>query len=378
MLHSVVQGSQERAPAARAAHVDEPQYARHPQAAIMGNQALLRRMLRSGAAIPTGLTAPAGRRSCLPTANGYPLQRKCAACEEDEKLHRKEANSAPGFAPAAVHEVLNSPGQPLDPATRAFFERRFGADLNGVRIHDSAQAAASADAVGALGYTVGQHIAFARGQYQPGSDSGRRLLAHELAHTFQQRGASSYSGPLAVSPAAGPDERAADRLAAEALAAPGHLRAPRPPAGAPRPSAAPSVAKSSDRAMLQREVKVTCSVDPIKIAKALGGDKSAALDILSCCESGLSPLPAGCSKDVIDAVRKLLGKKPAEKNTCPIGFHPAHSATYQGQCCKDSASSESQNDCCPGDRINQLGTCCPVGQVPEGMKCVTPGPGPRQ
>jgi len=270
----------------------------------------------------------------------------------------------------------------LDPASRAFFEARFGADLSGVRIHDTAQAAASADAVGALGYTVGQHIAFARGQYRPGTDSGRRLLAHELAHTFQQWGASSDSGPLSVSSAIGPDEQAADRMAAEALAAPGRgtgTAQQQTQSGTGSP-AAPAVARSTTGTVLQREeVKVTCSVDPIKIARALGGDKSAAQDILNCCESGLSPLPKGCTDDVKAALRKLLGKKPAETNKCPPGSQPAHSKEYQGLCCREGVAAESERDCCPADRMNMLGTCCPVGQTAKGMSCVPPpGPGPRQ
>ena len=164
------------------------------------------------------------------------LQRKCECagapdcdCDTTKKdkekqtggLHRAAAGpagaQAPRRAPAAVHEVLRSPGQPLDPATQAFFESRFGSDLGGVRIHTDSRAADSARAVQALGYTVGQHIAFARGQYQPEAESGQRLLAHELAHTLQQRGAPLDSGPLPVSDATGPDEQAADRMAAHAI-----------------------------------------------------------------------------------------------------------------------------------------------------------------
>jgi len=116
---------------------------------------------------------------------------------------------------------------------------------------------------------------------------------------------------------------------------------------------------------------ITCSVDPIKIAKALGGDKSAALDIVNCCESGFSPLPAGCTKDLIDALRKILGKKPGEPTAkCPPGFHPAKSSTYQGQCCTDGATVESAQNCCPGERANMMGYCCPPGQVAQGLGCV--------
>ncbi|MBN9561712.1 MAG: DUF4157 domain-containing protein [Alphaproteobacteria bacterium] len=93
-------------------------------------------------------------------------------------------------APAAVHEVLRSPGQPLAAATRTLLEPRFGHDFGRVRVHAAAPDAASARAVQARAYTVGEHIVFAAGQYDPTSASGVRLLAHELAHVVQQRGHS--------------------------------------------------------------------------------------------------------------------------------------------------------------------------------------------
>ena len=72
--------------------------------------------------------------------------------------------------PPIVHEVLHSPGQPLDPATRAFMEPRFGHDFSTVRVHTDARAAASARTVNALAYTVGRDVVF----------SGRALLSgHE-------------------------------------------------------------------------------------------------------------------------------------------------------------------------------------------------------
>ena len=89
-------------------------------------------------------------------------------------------------APPIVHEVLRSSGQPLDAATRAFFAPRFGRDLGDVRVHTDAQAARSARAVNASAYTVGREIVFASGKYEPDTDEGRRLLAHELTHVSQQ------------------------------------------------------------------------------------------------------------------------------------------------------------------------------------------------
>ena len=328
------------------------------------------------------------------------LQRKCECagapdcdCDTTKKdkekqtggLHRAAAGpagaQAPGQAPAVVHEVLRSPGQPLDPATQAFFESRFGSDLGGVRIHTDSRAADSARAVQALSYTVGQHVAFARGQYQPGTDSGRRLLAHELAHTLQQRGVPLHSGPLPVTPANGPHEQAADRVAGNALAtameavAPGH-----PSAAGSGPSAAPAVARTGGRAVLQRQTQVSCSVDFIKIARAKAGDKAAAAEIVNCCQSGAKPLPAGCTNDLIDALLKLLGKKPGDTTKCPLGFHGGKTEKYKGQCCKDAAG-ESERDCCPPERIPVKAffpTCCPPGQWPDAAQksCVGPSAPP--
>src|SRR5690348_2379195 len=80
-----------------------------------------------------------------PTAQ---LQRKCACdgssshesdCEEckKKKVQRRASGNAagPAIAPPIVHEVLRSPGQPLDKQTRAFFEPRFGHDFSRVRVH---------------------------------------------------------------------------------------------------------------------------------------------------------------------------------------------------------------------------------------------------
>ena len=119
------------------------------------------------------------------------INRKCAACEEEEnvqKLQTKPAGVARpvGEVPPIVHEVLRSPGQPLDQATRDFFEPRFGRDFADIRIHDDARAARSALEVGAFAYTVGRRIVVDPARYHPGTIEGRRLLAHELAHVAQQ------------------------------------------------------------------------------------------------------------------------------------------------------------------------------------------------
>jgi hypothetical protein len=109
--------------------------------------------------------------------------------QNQERLQTKRAGSGglgPAAAPSIVHEVLRSPGQPLDPATRAFMEPRFGHDFNHVRIHTDEKASDSALAVNALAYTSGRHLVFGAGQYSPTTASGRRLLVHELVHSVQQ------------------------------------------------------------------------------------------------------------------------------------------------------------------------------------------------
>jgi hypothetical protein len=137
-----------------------------------------------------------------------PLQRKCAcggsggAEEECEECKKKEmmlqrqatGHGGPAAAPPIVHEVLRSPGQSLDAATRAFFEPRFRYDLSQVRVHTDARAAQSARAVNAVAYTLGRDIVFHSNSYEPGAPSGRRLLAHELAHVVQQDASGSLSG----------------------------------------------------------------------------------------------------------------------------------------------------------------------------------------
>ena len=116
-------------------------------------------------------------------------------------------------APSEVADVLRSPGTPLDAGTRTVMERAFGADFRPVRVHTDRQAAASAAAIGADAYTVGRHIAFGPGRYQSGTEAGRRLLAHELAHVVQQQGRSEPGGDLRIGSPRSADETDARRAA---------------------------------------------------------------------------------------------------------------------------------------------------------------------
>jgi len=120
----------------------------------------------------------------------------CPACANTESLGAAEtaARNEPfdtASLPDAVRHTLAAPGRPLDGATRRFFEARHGRDMGDVRVHTDAPAAASVAAVGARAYASGQHVAFARGAYEPGGMAAALpLLAHEIAHvTETTRGA---------------------------------------------------------------------------------------------------------------------------------------------------------------------------------------------
>lgn len=95
--------------------------------------------------------------------------------------------------PAHVSRAIGSGGQPLDRPTRNFFEPRFGYDLRSVRIHVGSQADESAKNSDAKAYTLGSDIVFGKGQYNPESDAGKRLLAHELAHVVQYDSSSKIN-----------------------------------------------------------------------------------------------------------------------------------------------------------------------------------------
>jgi hypothetical protein len=156
---------------------------------------------------------------------GGKLQRKCAcgnqtgsggSCDEcRRKRLQRNAVDARGVeqVPSSVHRVLQSPGRPLDGGTRGFFERRFGHDFSQVRIHDDAQAGASAREVNALAYTVGSHLSFNSGMYAPHSPSGKGLLAHELTHVVQQsKGPTTLTALALDKPGEGAQEQEAERV----------------------------------------------------------------------------------------------------------------------------------------------------------------------
>lgn len=96
-----------------------------------------------------------------------------------------------GIVPASVDHVLTRPGNQLEPELRKDMEHRFSDDFSQVRIHTGSEAAQSAREIQANAYTAGNQIVFGAGKYDPGTFEGKRLIAHELTHTIQQRGAEA-------------------------------------------------------------------------------------------------------------------------------------------------------------------------------------------
>jgi hypothetical protein len=131
------------------------------------------------------MPAPSIQRECASCTAGGTTCAKCGG-EKEEWVRRKAEGASTEVSSAREGLDDLGAGQPLDSATRNFFEPRFGYDFGHVRVHMGAEAAESARTVNALAYTVGRDVVFGQGQYAAGTDAGNRLLAHELAHVTQQ------------------------------------------------------------------------------------------------------------------------------------------------------------------------------------------------
>lgn len=183
---------------------------------------------------PLGTAPRQVQKSCGCGAKASPAHEDCDACRVQRKPRGRGGD---GFGGPAVDAVMATAGHPLAEPVRSEMEAGFGADFSRVRIHDDAMAAHAADAIDARAFALGEHIAFAGGHYDPASDAGRHLLAHELAHVVQQgRGGTTVQTSGA---ATGVLEREAD-VAADAVLA--GRTAPMLSAAGPRVARAPATA----------------------------------------------------------------------------------------------------------------------------------------
>ncbi len=121
----------------------------------------------------------------------FKAQRKCVKCEEEEEklIQRKALNNAPNMVNQSLSIQLQSSrgkGHQLDSKTNSYMSSRFGVDFDHIRIHNDSRAAEMNEGINAKAFTIGNDIYFNEGQYYPGSDEGKHLLAHELTHVLQQ------------------------------------------------------------------------------------------------------------------------------------------------------------------------------------------------
>ncbi len=171
---------------------------------------------------PTAAEAFRERQAARPEAvpNDIERQNKRSVLRSEKAAAATEPAGDAGV-PDPVRDVIQSTGQPLDDGIQQAMEERMGDSFGDVRIHADATAAKACEEINARAFTVGNHIAFNHGEYDPESPAGQHILAHELAHVRQQTGADISMMPqddsgLAIDP--DPQlEREADEAAANAL-----------------------------------------------------------------------------------------------------------------------------------------------------------------
>lgn len=113
--------------------------------------------------------------------------------DTDEAMLKSAGNSEPGTLNGDATSVLRSPGRPLDSVTRRLMESHFARDFGRVRIHTDDSAIEGARSLNAHAFTLGEHMGFASNEYQPHTTRGQHLIAHELAHTIQQKDHHNHS-----------------------------------------------------------------------------------------------------------------------------------------------------------------------------------------
>jgi hypothetical protein len=118
------------------------------------------------------------------------IQMKCTECEEEEMLQTKskqpvKSDNISDYTRSQINNTRGF-GMPMDKQTRSFMENRFGDNFTNIKIHTNNTAVGLNRDLNSRAFTVGNDIYFDKGNYNPASSEGKRLLAHELTHTIQQ------------------------------------------------------------------------------------------------------------------------------------------------------------------------------------------------
>jgi hypothetical protein len=141
---------------------------------------------------------------------------ECQTCRGRTRVQRKSAGGTQLGSPVAFNAAsqLTQGGEALPLGLRHSLGSLYGAAFADVRVHHDSTSHAAANEIDARAFTLGQHIHFAAGAYRPNEREGQRLIAHELGHTLQQRGA--FEGSNEALEIGGPDsplEQEADTAA---------------------------------------------------------------------------------------------------------------------------------------------------------------------
>ncbi|MES2642235.1 MAG: DUF4157 domain-containing protein [Myxococcota bacterium] len=131
------------------------------------------------------------------------------------------AGAMPSSAPKRLDPSLLEGGAPMPTNVQSRMEKAFGTSFSGVEIHTGAEGNEAAAGFNAKAFAFGSQVFFGAGQFQPGSEEGDHLIAHELAHVTQQRGRGSAGvakRDLTTTRPGSPDELAADQAADDAVA----------------------------------------------------------------------------------------------------------------------------------------------------------------
>lgn len=140
---------------------------------------------------------PLQRQAGMPSEDeemqAKPLQPQAGMPEESEKRAqpKESGNTSQNNNMEGLESKLSQSkggGTPLSEETRNFMEPRFGTDFSDVKVHNDSNAAEMNTSIQAQAFTQGQDIYFNSGKYDPDSNGGKQLLAHELTHVMQQRG----------------------------------------------------------------------------------------------------------------------------------------------------------------------------------------------
>ncbi len=272
------------------------------------------------------------------------IQRKCAHCEEEEKHVQRKADTNSVMVPDENANYINSlsGGSALSNKDKSFFGARIGYDFSNVKIHTDSNAVKSAQSMNALAYTSGNNIVFGSGQYLPGTEKGKHLLAHELTHVVQQ---SQNTLP--------------------------HIqRQPDETNEVPKNEVVEKLENDTLFKKLEKKIK-----DEIKDAIKTAPEKITQAVLEKIIDTTVTDpqYKEGLKKATEAIIKTITGKKTVSTSKCDAipGYHEGGSTDFKGQCC--SGTIESAQSCCPKDKFapNNLNyNCCKADEFVNGEgKC---------